>query len=518
MAETGGEYTVFWIAFAIIAFVIISIFAYFLLFGFGFSDSSLCFASSGLRNFINTGLCVTNVACLSSTLNSLGLVPPLYGCSPSTSAYSGSNANTAFSGIVTALSSCWYQYGGDQGWAVIQDQAPICSEISLNLNSNVTFYNFTKYLNVTAYSSTPSCVGHTAEQACPNYAKGYACDTQQPNLCELSTNNYFQCEDSVNYNAGPGQVINIPLNTPNKATTAANNMSEYLCSQVGCSFVPTADSGAGACENASGSINACTQYYLNFCSQNPTSEQGFGKYNCSVVYNSVTDSFYAPASCTLTENINSGITSNMTFFNYLQPGINLFMTWVNKTSGAYEYVRPGGATDEIPYTNGSFKTLSSPDAINRSISHAQLYILFLNSLSGTRFVPSTISLPSECAPFTYLNNYPGSCYDYCARAAIFYYGLYKGAGRKLGITTVSALAVTGIAAGSTTAACSSNSGCNQYILQPGYNDLTNVISTGLFTTSGLSQCVSCISGYLSNAFGHPGVLGENEMYMCAVVS
>lgn len=518
MAETGGEYTVFWIAFAIMAFVIIAVFAYFLLFGFGFSDSSLCYASSGLRNFINTGLCVTNLACLSSTLNSLGLVPPLYGCSPATSAYSGSDTTSAFAGITTALSTCWYQYGGDQGWAVVQDQAPICSEISLNLNSNITFYNFTKYLNATAYSTTPSCVGHTAQQACPNYGEGYTCDTQQPNLCELSTNNYFRCEDSANYNPGPGQITNIPLNTPNKATTAANNMSGYLCSEVGCSFDTQADSGVGACVNATGSSSACTQYYLNFCSQNPPSQQGFGKYNCSVVYNSVTDSFYAPAGCTLTENINPGVTSNMTFYNYLQPGINLFMTWYNKTSGSYEYVRSGGGTQAILRSNGTYGSVTSPNAINRSLSHAQLYILFLNSLAGTRFVPSTISLPPECASFTYLNNYPGSCYDYCARAAVFYYALYKGAGRRLGVTTVSALAGAGLVTGATTAACASNSGCNQYILQPGYNDLTNVISTGLFTTSGLSQCVSCISGYLSNLGSHPAVLGENEMYMCAVVS
>ena len=492
MAETAGESFAFIILFVIFIFVIVLVFAYFLLFGFGFTNSSSCYISSQISNFFYQNLCLTNFFCISSTLTNLGIAPPLLGCSPALQAYSASSTSgQAFSGLTDAMSNCWYQYGGAGNLVVLPNSPGLCSVISLNLDQNVTFYNLTQYMRGVVYTKQVSCINHTAQQSCPNYQQGFSCDTSQPTECTLYTNNYFDCVGQQGYSPvySGYQLQSIPLYNPNVATTADNNVSAYLCS-TGCSL----DTSTLNCVNATGQIGNCVKSYTNFCQKNLS-----GVYNCNVAYESSSDSFLPPQGCTLTEAVNTNSTINITYADYLAPGTNTIFTYKNKTSGLSESVNPNS---------------------NLSINKAQLYVLFLNSLVGSRMPPNQISLPSECAPANWYNNYPASGIEYeCTRALAAYSALgVKSAYGSIrpGIITTSAT----ISAGYLFGRCASNQQCNDYIDTPAIN----AFSTAALTTSGLSQCASSLltffetlPSYVEGKYNE-NFLGRNQMYICAVVS
>ncbi len=498
MPETAGENYVFLILFAIFAFVIITVFAYFLLFGFGFTNAASCYTSSQIRNFFFNDLCVSQYFCISGSLSSMGIVPPLMGCTPLTQSYSsGSTEYQVFSGVQGGLSACWHQYGGEQQLSVLPNNPGLCGVININLPMNMTFYNLTKYLNSTAFTSQVSCLNHTAQQACPNYQLGYSCDTQSPQVCIAQSSNYFKCQYQQGYSSvlQGYSIENIELNSTKFASTAANNMTNsQLCAPQNCVFNRTID----ACTNIStGAIDNCRQLFTNFCKYTHNNirmdnQYPNGQYNCTVEVGN--GEVLPPPSCTLTEPVNRNSTVSVSYYKYLEPGTDLLYSWKNKTSGASTLVEP--------YSN-------------KSINKAQLYIEFLNSFSKTRSPPKIINLPSqECAPASWLNNYPNAAIQYeCTRALITVGAASLRPSR--GIIGVSAL--TGISLGLLSHYCA-NQPCSEKI-----NTGVNSEIGGLFTATGLSQCTSAIftsiASFTSTVTGHPpDFLGRDEMYLCAVVS
>jgi hypothetical protein len=493
MAQTGLEKAALLILFAVIAFVIIVVFGYFLILGFGFASGSACFVSSNVRNFFYQDLCVVpQFFCLSSSLSNLGLVPPLLGCSTSTLNYdSQSSPAQTLGGITTALSTCWYQFGANQS-LVVSAQPRLCSVLSINTNTNITFNNLTKYLEDSTFSSHISCTGYTPQQACPNYQQGFVCDTNTPTLCQKTELNYSICKTQPNYNnVYQGYVTtHIPLTGANPS--ASLNMSTELCEpSQGCYFNDSQQSCVNTTDNK---IDACTQSYQNFCTKNPE-----GVYNCTVDYNPTIDSYQSPPSCLLTESVNPTAIENESYFNYLKPGLDLIYSYKNKTSGI-----------------SNFSRINS----SQSISHADLYLVYMNSFTNTRFPPATVSLPQECTPQTFFNNYPtNSIRDECTRAIIVYSGAVLGVGGTGDSGVIMGkVALASVAGGFATAACASNQPCNQYIIPP----ILNAISTALLTSSGLQQCAEGIFNYITTLgglyTGSTSFLGRNQIYLCAETS
>ena len=144
MAETPGESFIFIILGTIFIIVIVAIAGYLLLVGVNLSNSGVCYVSSEFTNFYYNGLCVSNFFCLSSTLKSLGIAPPLFGCTTATYGYGpGARPSQVFSTVATDLASCWNQYGANQGLTVLTDSPATCAVVETNTNQNVTINNLT---------------------------------------------------------------------------------------------------------------------------------------------------------------------------------------------------------------------------------------------------------------------------------------------------------------------------------------------------------------------------------------
>jgi hypothetical protein len=490
MAETAGEEFVFIILSVIFIFTIVLVFAYFLLFGFGFTNSSTCYLSSQIRNFFYNGLCVTQFFCLSSSISQTVGTPPLLGCSASAQTYtSGSTSSQIFSGTLTSLADCWYQYGANEGLDVLQNSPGLCGIVNIDTKQNITIANLTSYLQSTAYTTQVSCLNHTAQEACPNYQEGFTCNLNAPNTCIAGSSNYFKCSTQAGYSKTYSGYSpdSIPLTSSTTQTTAANLLQPYLCdSAQGCSF----NSAVGACTNSTGQIGSCTQSYTNFCAKNLS-----GDYVCNVNYDPTTQSYVSPPSCTLTEPVNNDSVVSVSYFDYLAPGINMIYSYKNQTSGKASLVLPNST---------------------KGINKAQLYIVYLNSFVGSRLPPQWINLPSECAPESFLNNYPTSGIEYeCSRALLTYgaLGLRTPFGKNPGLVGLGSSALAGYLYGR----CTSNSLCNQYIAPTGMQ----YVSTALLTTTGLSQCGESILTAISQAPSELGLaksnfLGRNQIYVCAV--
>lgn len=534
MAETAGESVVFIILFVIFIFIIVLVFAYFLLFGFGFSNASSCFVSSQITNFFYNDLCITQLFCIAPTLQSLGISPPLLGCSPSVQSYTGSSTTgQVFSAVTQDLSTCWYKFGGPEGLSVLPgvpvtgnpqqygNGSGLCSVISLNLGQNTTFYNLTKYLQSATQSTEISCLDHTPQQSCdnpqsPSNPNGFTCDTNQPTECEASSLNYFQCLSAPGGYVGGSDIQTIFLNTNgvNAKTTAAINGTAALCDPTqNCFFNPgynTNPYSYGACVNATGLPGTCTQLYDNFC--HSVTNGVVTNYNCTMNYDPASATFSAPASCTLIEPVKNTSTINVSYYDFLSPGVDLIYSYKNRSTGTT-----------------SLASIYS----NLSISHTQLYLVFLNSFAGTSYPPQLVSTPGECYPAVYLNNYPNNgIADECTRALATFgatgIGLAKS---KPGLMTYASAAGAGYLFGR----CANNAVCDKYIASPAVNAFT----TGLFTTSGLSACAQSlwvgleeVGTSVSNSWqsfwasvtgtsyspSDLNFLGRDQLYVCAVSS
>ncbi len=498
MAETGGENIVFLILFVIFIFVIVLVFAYFLLFGFGFTNATSCYGSSQVTNFFYNDLCITKFFCIATTLNAIGIGPPSIGCTPATQSYtSSSTTGQLFAGITDALGNCWYQYGANSGLDVLYNGPGLCSIVGVSFNNqkNLTFYNLTQYLKSAAFSKQISCLNHTSVQSCADpltsfNPNGFSCDTASPSECEAYSTDYFSCESQQGYiPTYSGYVLrNIFLNDSTKynittATTAANNLSSYLCDvSQGCYF----NKATLSCTNDTGQSNGCSQVFTNFCA-----ETSYGYDNCTAQYDANTGDYEAPVGCTLVEPVNNDSTVNVSYFDYLAPGVNLIYNYKNKTSGKTESVGP--------YSNVS-------------INDAELYLVYLNSFSNSALPPNTISMPPECVPQTWLNNYPTSGIEYqCTEALAVFGSATTGLALSGGpsIVTLGGLAATGYLYG----ACQRNNLCNQYI----DTTATNAAWTAIYTTSGLQGCMDSLYAGLQE-LGGANFLGRNQIYVCAVAA
>ncbi|MCL5009899.1 MAG: hypothetical protein M1433_02910 [Candidatus Parvarchaeota archaeon] len=490
MAETAGEEFAFIVLAVIFIFVIVLVFSYFLLFGFGFTDASTCYLSSQVTNFFYNGLCITQYFCISSSLAQTIGTPPLLGCSPSTQTYSsGSSSAQIFSGTLSSLAECWYQYGANEGLDVLYKNPGLCGVININVGQNLTISNLTQYMQSTAFTTQVSCVNHTAQQACPNYQEGFTCNLQSPTTCIASSDNYFSCKKQSGYvgTYSGYSLATLPLESTTTDNTAANLMGAYLCqASQGCSFNPS----VGECTNLTGQASSCTQSYTNFCVKGADNA-----YTCTVNYDSTTQSYVAPPSCTLSEPVNNDSTVNISYFDYLSPGVNMIYSYRNQTSGESSLVLPNST---------------------KSISHAQLYILYLNAFTNSRLQPQWINLPPECTPEAFLNNYPTRGIQYECSRALAAYGpalLKLSYGNNPGVIGLGGSAVLGYLYGR----CSSNSFCNQYIA----TTATQYVSTAILTTTGLSQCANSLFDAITQAPSELGLtnsnfLGRNQIYVCVV--
>ncbi|MCL4400467.1 MAG: hypothetical protein M1348_01795 [Candidatus Parvarchaeota archaeon] len=540
MAETAGENIVFIILFVIFIFIIVLVFAYFLLFGFGFSNASSCYVSSQISNFFYNGLCATQFFCIASTLQSLEISPPLLGCSPSTQSYSsGSTTGQAFSAVTQSLATCWYQYGGSEGLSVLPgvpvtgnpqtygNGSGLCSVINLHLGQNATFYNLTRYLQSATQTTKLSCLNHTAAQSCDNPLSasnpyGFYCDNSYPTECQATSFNYFKCLSAPGGYVGGSNLQSIFLNKNgvNAKTTAAINATAQLCdASQGCFFNAAFSNSTypdGACFNGTDQAatpSACTQVYTNFC-QNISVSGGKFKtnYNCTMNYDSSFGELSPPSSCTLTEPVKNTSTVNVSYFDYLNPGVDLLYSYKNRSTGS-----------------SSLVSIYS----NISISNTQLYLVFLNSFAGTSYPPQLVSTPKECWPAVFLNNYPNNgIADSCTRALLTFGAAgISTASAKPGLVTYSAAAGAGFLYGR----CIGNTVCDKYIATPA----VNAFSTLVFTTSGVSSCAQSLYvglqetgnsvsndwksfwGWLSGSTYTPSnlnFLGRNQLYLCAVSS
>ncbi len=235
-------------------------------------------------------------------------------------------------------------------------------------------------------------------------------------------------------------------------------------------------------------IAACTQLYTNFC-RNYSSG-----YNCTMDFNPTIDSLVPPPSCIQTESVKNTSVVNVSFYDYFKPGINIFFSYENKTSG-----KPGLVVS--PFN----KTLDLQDST--------LYIVYLNSFANTRFPPQEIKLPPECAPVSWYNNYPSNCWDYCVRA-VGVYGSTLGAAASYnpGVLSIGSSVAVGAAAGVGYNYCTQNSFCNNYVIPSGFQTITTLA----WTTSGLGNCFSCV-GSVPQFLGS-NVLGRNLVFVCAQTS
>ena len=151
----------------------------------------------------------------------------------------------------------------------------------------------------------------------------------------------------------------------------------------------------------------------------------------------------------------------------------------------------------------------------KSLADSQIYIVYLNSFAGTRFAPSVISLPEECAPVSYLNNYPTSGIQYeCSRALLSFIALGRG-GSGINPGFVVKSSALGLGGGFLYNQCVNASIC-------GSTNEFGTLGVGLFKTTGLSQCMSSIGSFIDHFGSEYGAglsfLGRNLVYMCAVKS
>jgi hypothetical protein len=489
MAETPGESFIFIVLAVIFIVVIVAIAGYLLLVGVNLSNSSICYVSSEFTNFYYNGLCVSNFFCLSSTLKTLGITPPLFGCTTSAAGYGpGSQPSQVFSTVATDLTSCWNQYGANQGLTVLTTSPATCSAVDVNINQNITINNLTDYLEKNAYTTEVSCLNHTAIQSCSNPLTssnpgGYSCDLSDPSLCEATSLSYFNCRSQSGYSPfTQGYATKyIPL-YGSKPPTAAMNLSSYICeASQGCSFNTT----LRTCSTPSGNINSCTDLFTNFCNGN----------NCTVGYDGTTDSYEAPSSCVLTEPVKSTSIINQSYADYLKPGDNVIFSYKN-------------------VSNPSDSGFVFPNS-NKSINKAQIYIVYLNSLVGTRFPPSSISLPSECEPATFLNNYPTAGIKYeCSRAVVSAIGAKLLAPSNPGLVAGVALAGFG------SAECFNNSICKDDVAPNALTYTAKLAKASLYAT-GIEQCAQSLFYFFDSlpqqiGISKPNFLGRNLIYICAV--
>ncbi len=490
MAETLGESFIFIILAVIFIIVIVAVAGYLLLVGVNLSNSGICYVSSEFTNFYYNGLCVSNFFCLSGTLKALGISPPLFGCTTATSGYGpGSTPSQIFSTTGTYLTSCWNQYGANQGLTVLPTSPATCGIIDIDTNQNLTIGNLTTYLETNAYTTEISCLNHTAAQSCSNplsssNPSGFTCDLNDPSICEAPSLSYYSCRSQPGYTPfTQGYVTRyIPLNG-SKQPTAAMNLSDDLCeASQGCSF----STKLGTCVNSTGQTGLCTDLYTDFCNGN----------NCTVGYDTTTESYETPSSCVLTESVKSTSIINESYATYLKPGDNLIFSYKNASSGKSEFVLPNSS---------------------ESINKAQLYIVYLNSLVGTRFAPNTINLPSECTPASFLNNYPtAGIEDECSRAVASGVSAYLLAPSDSGI--IAGVGIAGFAGEE----CYNSTVCKDYIA-PNALSYTERLGVSALAASGLEECGRSLFSYFTSlpqeiGIVKPDFLGRNLMYICIVTN
>jgi len=490
MAETPGESFIFIVLAVIFIIVIIAIAGYLLLVGVGLSNSSICYVSSEFTNFYYNGLCVSNFFCLSSTLKALGIAPPLFGCTTTTAGYGpGAQPSQVFSTVASDLTSCWNQYGANQGLPVLTSSPATCSVIDVNINKNITIDNLTNYLGTNGYTTEVSCLNHTAVQSCSDpltstNPNGYSCDLSDPSICEAQSSNYFQCRSQAGYQPftlGYNSIKYIPLNG-SKPPTAAMNLTDYLCeTSQGCSFNTT----LGTCSTPNGNTASCTDLYTNFCNGD----------NCTVGYDSTTNSYEVPSSCILTEPVKSTSIINESYADYLRPGDNVIFSYKNVSNSS----------------DSGFVLPNSSKPINK----AQIYIVYLNSLVGTRFPPHSISLPSECEPATFLNNYPTAGIEYeCSRAVA------SAVGARILTPTNPGLIAGAALAGFGAEECFNNSICKDDIA-PNALTYTGKVAYAALRATGLEQCAYSLFYFFASlpqqiGISKPNFLGRNLIYICIV--
>lgn len=491
--ETAGEMFILMMFIVIGVVLIFYVFGQFLLLGFNFSSSSLCYVSSNIRNFFYNDLCLTQFFCISSFLSSIHLTPPMLGCSTLVSTYTGNYPTSAmFTGIASTLSTCFYQYGALNHLTVFRYGPQLCGVSNIHINQNFSVYNFTEFLNKTTYTTEKSCIGYNSSQACPHAAEGFSCDTQAPTTCIKTETNFFTC--SVNGSSYvptyPNyDLVTVPLNATKGKLAADNNASIDLCvGSQGCSFDRYAGTD-GMCVNATGYSSSCTQSYTNFCDVSNNS--------CSMNYDAITGSLLPPPSCTLSEPVFSNATTNVSYFDYFQPGVDMFFSYWNKSGG---------------------KNAVAINPLNKSIDlqNSTLYMVYLNSMTNTRFPPVEVNLPSECVHETFINNYPTSCYTYCARATAIYGSLFVGTAAYNPGPMVIGGAFT---AGALTGVVFHYAG--QYnLITPTVGQAILEEGGALYTLSGLPSCLSCIyqtfTGPVDTIFYGDNLLGRNILYVCAV--
>lgn len=491
MAETAGEGFIFIVLAVIFIIVIISIAGYLLLVGVNLSNSAICYVSSEFTNFYYNGLCVSNFFCLSGTLKAVGIAPPLLGCTTSTSGYGpGSQPSQIFSGVATRLTSCWNQYGANQGLTVLTDAPATCGVVDVNTNQNITISNLTSYLERNAYTTAVSCLNHTAVQSCSNPLTasnpgGFSCDLHNPSICQAQSLSYFSCLGQQGYTpfSQGYETAHIPLNSQ-KEPTAAMNLSSYLCEESqGCSFNATLNT----CSTPSGNTNSCTDLYTNFCSGN----------NCTVGYDPITKSYESPSSCILTEPVKSTSIVNRSYADYLKPGDNLIFSYKNMSNASRSgFVLPNSS---------------------RSINKAQIYIVYLNSLVGTRFPPSSISLPNGCMPATFLNNYPTAGIEQeCSRAVV------SGVSAKILSPSNPGLIVGTALAGFGAAECFNNTLCKNDVAPNAFVYTGKLLYSSLYAT-GIEQCAQSLFYFFDSlpqeiGAAKPNFLGRDLIYICAVTN
>jgi hypothetical protein len=482
MAETGTEYTGYTIIFALTVGVILLVFGLIAIVAYSAAHGNICLASALVRNFYYNDLCFPSIGglgspfCLTSTLSGLGLMPPLE-CPTQVASYSGNvKATDIWDRLSSMMTTCLNQYGFSSGLQVNYNGPLFCGVVTTSVNYTLTLSSFFNYLENKIYNkSVNSCLLNP--HACP---QGYSCDTQNPNLCETTTANYSICSSQSNYVATyPGYSLEtIPL--VGDTISAANNMSQYLCDAAqGCYFNAT----LGKC--VSTLVPFCEQVWQNFCFSNSS-----GKY-CHVQYSSeLLPHFLPPLSCNVYTKVNA--TYNETYFDFLSPGgISLFTVYNPSTGAVYK----------------------GNQGLYQNLSHAQIYVYYLNSFTGTHLPPNSYSSPPGCPPFTIYNSISSTCwFTDCVRsfavAPAFSYGPFKGVGIAITGTAITGAFVDYIGS-------QYSKGALSMYFNYGVQAFAKVYGTVIFQTSGFQQCASCIWNSMAEHVTPDSIiLGSNRLLVC----
>ncbi|MCW1292677.1 MAG: hypothetical protein OH340_02340 [Candidatus Parvarchaeota archaeon] len=490
MAETAGEYTVFWVLFAITAIVILIIFGAVALTSYAVSGGNLCLTTSLIRNFIYTDFGLSSFAGVGGAflsgifnpaglLSFLNLLPPLY-CSPTFSQFSkGSTSTDIWNEISQSSLNCLNQFGFNYSLYVNYKGPLLCGATIIKVPYNLTLASYLNYLKQkTVNVSSNNCIQFPS--LCPS---GYSCDTSDPYECESPIYNYSYCIRQSNY--APAEagfyIEKLPLYS-NNSLSAYSVIGSALCNEEqGCLF----NTSSLSCTNQYGVSSVCSQDWQNFCyKQNNT-------YECYLQYNPSSNQYLPPLAC---------------YSTYKIPITSI-------KSNAYDYLFPGGFTLVYLYNplDGRTYPLSNPSSLNLNINKSTIFVYYLNSFTGTYLPPLQYSSPAGCPSFTISNSISYSCLASCADAA----GILGASGYKRFPLILSSTA--GAAAGLTAAAIT-YSLSNKYLAGIGVypaSPLTVAYYSTVLTTFPFIDCFQCIAGSVGNLFNLGGIdLTSNRLLMC----